>query len=145
VIEPIKEAGVQDYRLDAIERSELHPAAIDRLTGRRLSGPVDYSGGELPGRKVDGRRWIGLGHRTADQDPAAFLEEILGEADALIRQRLEERAIDLPHLVVAVSPEGKVVLRSNASLDVLRWWGPDEYGRWADSTAEAGRHEALIT
>ena len=56
MIEPIKEAGVQDYRLDAIERSERHPAAIDRLTGRRLSGPVDYSGGELPGRKVDGRR-----------------------------------------------------------------------------------------
>ena len=56
VIEPIKEAGMQDYRLDAIERPERHPAAVDRLTGRRRSAPVDYSGGELPGRKVDGRR-----------------------------------------------------------------------------------------
>ena len=56
VIEPIKETGMQDYRLDAIERPERHPAAIDRLTGRRRNAAVDYSGGELPGRRVDGRR-----------------------------------------------------------------------------------------
>jgi hypothetical protein len=56
VIEPIKEAGMQDYRLDAIERPERHPLAVDRLTGRGLRTPVDYSGGELPGRKIDGRR-----------------------------------------------------------------------------------------
>ena len=35
VIEPIKEAGMQDYRLDAIERPERHPTAVDRLSGRR--------------------------------------------------------------------------------------------------------------
>jgi hypothetical protein len=56
VIEPIKEAGMQDYRLDAIERPERHPAAVDRLSGRRHGALVDYSGGELPGRKVGGRR-----------------------------------------------------------------------------------------
>jgi hypothetical protein len=56
VIEPIKEAGMQDYRLEAIERPERHPAATDRLTGRASSAAVDYSGGELPGRKIDGRR-----------------------------------------------------------------------------------------
>jgi hypothetical protein len=56
VIEPITEAGMQDYRLDAIERPERHSAAIDRLTGRSPREPVEYSGGELPGRKVDGRR-----------------------------------------------------------------------------------------
>jgi hypothetical protein len=56
VIEPVKEAGMQDYRLDAIERPEHHPAAVDRLTGGRRSASVDYSGGELPGRKVDPRR-----------------------------------------------------------------------------------------
>jgi hypothetical protein len=56
VIEPIKEAGMQGYRLDAIDRPQRHPAAIDRLTARRVSAAVDYSGGELPGRKVDGRR-----------------------------------------------------------------------------------------
>ena len=56
VIEPIKEAGMHDYRLDAIERPERHPAATDRLTGQRRRSPIDYSGGELPGRKIDGRR-----------------------------------------------------------------------------------------
>ena len=56
VIEPIKEAGMQDYRLDTIERPERHATAVDRFTGRGLRTPVDYSGGELPGRKIDGRR-----------------------------------------------------------------------------------------
>ena len=56
VIEPIKEAGMQDYRLDQREDPRRHPIAIDRLTGLRRNAPVDYSGGELPGRKVDGRR-----------------------------------------------------------------------------------------
>jgi hypothetical protein len=56
VVEPIKERGMQDYRLDEIEDPQRHLAAVDRLTGRRGVAPVDYSGGELPGRKVDGRR-----------------------------------------------------------------------------------------
>jgi hypothetical protein len=30
---PAKEAGMQDYRLDAIEQPERHLAAIERLTG----------------------------------------------------------------------------------------------------------------
>jgi hypothetical protein len=47
---------MQDYRLDAVERPERHPAGVVRLTGRRHSVAVNYSGGELPGRKVDGRR-----------------------------------------------------------------------------------------
>jgi hypothetical protein len=53
------------------------------------------------------------------QDVADILEEILGEADALIRQRLKDRTLELPHLVIAVTPEGQVVLRSNVSADVL--------------------------
>jgi hypothetical protein len=56
VIEPIREAGMQDYRLDAIERPERHPAAVDRLTGGSSQSSVSYSGRELPGRKIDGRR-----------------------------------------------------------------------------------------
>lgn len=56
VTEPVKEAGMQDYRQDVVERPERHPAAVDRLTGRRPSRLIDRSGGELPGRKVDGRR-----------------------------------------------------------------------------------------
>jgi hypothetical protein len=56
VIEPIKETGMHDYRLDEIERPERHPKAVDRLLGSRRRPIVDRSGGELPGRKVDGRR-----------------------------------------------------------------------------------------
>jgi hypothetical protein len=56
VIEPIKEAGMQDFRLDEVEQPERHPGAVDRLTGRHGSPQVDYSGGELPGRKIDRRR-----------------------------------------------------------------------------------------
>jgi hypothetical protein len=62
----------------------------------------------------------------ANQDPtAAVLEEILGEADELIRRRLQARKLEVPHLVVAVTPDGEVVLRSNVSPDVLRSFGKD--------------------
>jgi hypothetical protein len=54
-VEPVKETGTEDYRLDEIEQPERHPSAVRRLTGRRRS-TVDYSGGELPGRRVDPRR-----------------------------------------------------------------------------------------
>jgi hypothetical protein len=47
---------MQDYRLDTIKRPERHRTAIDRLTGPSRNAPVDYSGGELPGRNVDRRR-----------------------------------------------------------------------------------------
>jgi hypothetical protein len=62
----------------------------------------------------------------AHPDPAAIvLEEVLGEADALIRRRLQERSLTVPHLVIAVTPDGEVVLRSNVSADVLRSFGED--------------------
>jgi hypothetical protein len=47
---------MQDYRLDEIEDPQRHPAALERLTGQRRGSPIDFSSGELPGRKVDGRR-----------------------------------------------------------------------------------------
>lgn len=59
------------------------------------------------------------------QDAAAILEKILGEADALIRQRLKDQALELPHLILAVIPDDQVVLRSNVSPDVLRSFGED--------------------
>jgi hypothetical protein len=43
---------MEDYRLDEVEAPARHPSAERRLTGGRRS-TVDYSGGELPGRKVD--------------------------------------------------------------------------------------------
>jgi hypothetical protein len=61
----------------------------------------------------------------SQHDVAAILEEILGEADALIRRRLKEQGLELPHLVIAVTPVGEVVLRSNVSADVLHSFGED--------------------
>jgi hypothetical protein len=44
-----------DYRLDEVEKPERHPDASKRLTDppRR---PASSRGGELPGRRIDGRR-----------------------------------------------------------------------------------------
>ncbi len=58
VTDPRTERGMEDYDLDQREDPERHPAAVDRLLGRRRQRrpAVDQSGGELPGRKVDGRR-----------------------------------------------------------------------------------------
>lgn len=54
-----------------------------------------------------------------------ILNEVLDEADKLIRRRLEERGLQVPHLVVAVTPDSQVILRSNVSPDVLRSFGED--------------------
>lgn len=54
-------------------------------------------------------------------DPTVILDEVLGEADALIWRRLEE----LPHLVMAVPQEGGVVLRSNVDPAAMRFLGQD--------------------
>jgi hypothetical protein len=57
LVEPTKEFGMHDYRLDEREAPERHPDAIKRLTGSRQSSrSVDYSGSGLPGRNMDGRR-----------------------------------------------------------------------------------------
>jgi len=56
LVEPIKETGMADYRLDDVTDPQRHQAAVDRLTGRHSRPRVDLAGGELPGRKVDGRR-----------------------------------------------------------------------------------------
>jgi len=56
LVEPIKETGMADYRLDERDKPQRHQAAADRLTGRFARTRVSYAGGELPGRKVDGRR-----------------------------------------------------------------------------------------
>jgi hypothetical protein len=58
-------------------------------------------------------------------DTIGILEEILGEADALIRQREKDRGIRFPHLVVAVTPEGQIVHRSNVSPEGLRSFSGD--------------------
>ena len=59
------------------------------------------------------------------QNVAAILGEILTEADALIRLRLKEQGLELPHLVVGATPDNQIVLRSNGDPDVLRSFGED--------------------
>ena len=59
------------------------------------------------------------------QDAAAILDEILGEADALIRQRLKEQGLELPHLVVGTTPDNQIVVRSNSDHEVMRSFGED--------------------
>ena len=53
------------------------------------------------------------------------LEQVLAEADVVIRVRLKEIGLEVPHLVIAATPNGEVVLRSNVSPDVLRSFGED--------------------
>jgi len=48
-------------------------------------------------------------------DVVRTLESVLAEADVLVRLRLKEIGLEVPHLVVAVTPDGEVVLRSNVS------------------------------
>jgi hypothetical protein len=43
VVEPVKERGMQDYRLDEIEDPQRHAAAVDRLTGKQAGRKVDHS------------------------------------------------------------------------------------------------------
>jgi hypothetical protein len=57
VVEPIKETGMGDYRLDEVEAPRHHAKAVQRMmrNGERRSD-VDMSAGELPGRSLKGRR-----------------------------------------------------------------------------------------
>jgi hypothetical protein len=59
------------------------------------------------------------------RDHAAILEEILNEADALIRLRLKEQGLELPHLVVGATPDNQIVLRTNGDPEVVRSFGED--------------------
>ena len=54
VVEPTRERGMEDYRLDERERPARHPEAVRRLTGQ--TSPRSRAGGELPGRCLKGRR-----------------------------------------------------------------------------------------
>jgi hypothetical protein len=74
---------------------------------------------------IDGCLWMGLDRGMPKQDVAAILEEILNEADALIRQRLKERGLELPHLVVGATPDDQIVLRTNGDPEVMRSFGED--------------------
>src|SRR5258708_34585930 len=53
LVEPPKEFGMHDYRLDEVEKPERHPDAVKRLTEPRRQ-PI-CTGGELPVRTIERR------------------------------------------------------------------------------------------
>ena len=63
--------------------------------------------------------------RSTDDKCRSNLEKVLTGADVLIRLRIKEIGLEVPHLIVAVTPDGEVVLRSNVSPDVLRSFSED--------------------
>jgi hypothetical protein len=54
VVEPIKETGMQDYRLDAIERPEQHAVAVDRIVRGAASFPLVRSRDRMPSETLGG-------------------------------------------------------------------------------------------
>jgi hypothetical protein len=72
-----------------------------------------------------GRRGRRLAIRSTDGRCRPNPRNVLAEAHALVRLRLKEIGLEVPHLVVAVTPDGEVVLRSNVGPDVLRSLGED--------------------
>jgi hypothetical protein len=55
LVEPVKEYGMADYRIDEVAKPERHPDAVKRLT-EPPRHPISSQGWELPGRKMHGRR-----------------------------------------------------------------------------------------
>jgi len=62
---------------------------------------------------------IGL-DRGMPQDAAAKFEQILTEADALIRRRLEESGLEAMHVILAMTQDGMGVVRTNVGPELLR-------------------------
>lgn len=52
-------------------------------------------------------------------DPFSSIEAVVAEADALLRRQLSERTPKVPHVVVALGPNGAAVIRSNVGPDML--------------------------
>jgi hypothetical protein len=69
-------------------------------------------------------------------DHVAILDQVIGEADQVIRRRLRDHDMEVPHLFVAVTSDNKVVLRSNVSTDCLRSFA-DDLNRIADELEES--------
>jgi len=53
------------------------------------------------------------------KDPVRAIEEILGDADALIRRRLKALGLDAHYVLLAVTPDATGIIRGNAPLGAL--------------------------
>jgi hypothetical protein len=110
-----------------IDQAQLNKAAMVRQR-RALSLPwlwwprgVAHTWASLAARRavIDGCRWIGLVLRMP-QDAAAKLEQILTEADDLIRRRLKESGLEVMHVTLAITENGFGVVRTNVGPELLR-------------------------
>jgi hypothetical protein len=59
------------------------------------------------------------------QDAAAKLEQIMTDADDLIRQRLEESGLEVMHVILAITQDGMGVVRTNVGPNLLRSMGEE--------------------
>lgn len=55
--------------------------------------------------------------------PVRVLEQILGEADELVRRRLKEVGLEAPLLIVGATPDDQVVLRGNVDMEGVKLLG----------------------
>ena len=82
----------------------------------------------LPARQlanVDGYRRIGLDRGMPNQEATAELEQIMTEADDLIRRRLKESGLEVMHVTLPITEEGFGVVRTNVGPEILRSMGEE--------------------
>jgi hypothetical protein len=58
-------------------------------------------------------------------DAVAKLEQILTEADALIRRRLKESGLEVMHVTLAITQDGMGVVRTNVGPELLQSMGEE--------------------
>jgi len=63
------------------------------------------------------------------------IQDILTEIDELLRERLQAAGLDVSHVLLAVTPSGEGVLRSNV--------GPAQLGDMAELLAEVADGSAI--
>jgi hypothetical protein len=68
------------------------------------------------------------------KDPAVAIEKILADADALIRRRTKALGIEVHHVILAVTPYGAGIIRSNI--------GPEGLGEMSTLLKEIAEHAA---
>jgi hypothetical protein len=63
--------------------------------------------------------------KVPQHDAADKLEQILTEADALIRQRLADSGLEVMHVTMAVTQDGISVVRTNVGTELLKSMGEE--------------------
>lgn len=66
-----------------------------------------------------------LSDMTESKITVAQINQVLIDADRVLRSRLEALGVRVPHIVVAIGPKGNVVIRGNVSVPSLKKIGAD--------------------